>query len=121
MASHRRRIKRLSYRDQTGSSQAVHQAHWAGFEWAAGRTVVSYCGSWGEVQVWASTEPEGRRVILHACDVAGIPTSGVAAGEWVVTEAKVGRNGQPGQFIVPSLNGVALVSKRDGPSGAVYL
>jgi hypothetical protein len=121
MATRRWRIKRLRYRDQTGSSQAVHQAHWAGFEWDAGRVVVAYCGPWGEVQVWASTEAEGRRVVLHACEVAGIPASGVAAGEWVVTTAKEGRNGQAARFVVPTLGGVAVVSKRDGPSGPVYL
>lgn len=121
MASQRRRIKRISYRDQGNTSQAGHQAHWAGFAWNAGRVIVSYFGSWGEVQVWASSEAEGRRVVLHACAVAAIPTSGPQAGEWVVTEAKQGRNGQPGTFIVPTVGPYAFVSKRSGPSGPVYL
>jgi hypothetical protein len=121
MASHRRRIKRLSYRDQGGVSQAAHQAHWAGFSFEGGRTVVSYCGPWGEVQVWAADESEGRRVILHACSIAGIPVTGSDVGEWVVAEAKAGRNGQPGEFVVPTASGVAFVSKRPGPSGPVYL
>ena len=118
---HRRRIKRLSYRDQAGASQAAHQAHWSGFTFAAGRTVVSYVGPWGELQVWAADEAEGRRVILHACSVAGIPVAGPTAGEWVVTEAKAGRNGQEGEFVVPQAEGVSFVSKRPGPSGPVYL
>jgi hypothetical protein len=122
MASpHRNRIKLLGYRDQGNATQAQHQAHWRGFTFNAGRTVVSYCGSWGELQVWAANESEGRRVILHACSIASIPTSGPLAGEWVVTEAKAGRNGQPGAFVVPEAEGVAFVSKRPGPSGAVWL
>lgn len=121
MAGHRRRIKRLSYRDQTGASQAAHQAHWAGFSFSAGNTVVAYIGPWGTVQVWAASESEGRRVVLHACSIAGIPTTGPLAGEWVVTEARPGRNGQPGSFVVPEAEGVAFVSKRPGPSGPVYL
>lgn len=121
MASHRRRIKRLSYRDQSGASQAAHQAHWAGYTFAAGNTVVAYIGDWGTVQVWAASEAVGRSVILHACSIANIPTTGPLAGEWVVTEAKEGRNGQPGTFVVPQAEGVAFVSKRSGPSGPVYL
>jgi hypothetical protein len=121
MASHRRRIKRISYRDQGNTSQAGHQAHWAGFGWEAGRTVVAYIGDWGTVQVWAASEAEGRRVVLHACSIAQIPVSGAGAGEWVVTEAKAGRNGQGGTFVVPQVGPHAVVSKRPGPSGPVYL
>lgn len=112
------RIKRISYRDQTGSPQEVHQAHWSGFTWEAGRTVVSYCGPWGEVQVWASDEGEGRRVIAHACSVAGIPLTGSGVGEWIVTEAKEGRNGRPGTFQVAMVDGGPHVTKRAGPSGS---
>jgi hypothetical protein len=121
VASQRRRIKRISYRDQGNTGQAGHQAHWAGFEWEAGRTVVAYIGYWGTVQVWASNEAEGRRVILHACAIAQIPTAGSLAGEWVVTEAKAGRNGQPGTFIVPQFGEFPMVSKRRGPSGTAWL
>jgi hypothetical protein len=121
MTSQRRRIKKITYRDQGNTSQAGHQAHWAGFEWQAGRVVVSYCGDWGEVQVWASTEAEGRRVILHACAIAQIPIGGAAVGEWVVAVAKGGRNGQPGRFIVPQFGEFPMVTKRPSPSGAAWL
>lgn len=114
-------MKRLSYRDQGDASQAAHQAHWAGFTFAAGDVVVSYCGFWGEVQVWAASESVGRSVVLHACSIANIPTSGPQAGEWVVTRAKSGRNGQPGTFVVPTIEGRPMVSKRNGPSGPIYL
>lgn len=118
---HRYRIKRLGYRDQGSASQAAHQAHWAGFRFAAGRTVVAYIGEWGTIQVWAASESEGRRVIAHACSIASIPISGPLAGEWVVTIAKLGRCGQPGEFVVPQAEGVSFVSKRQGSSGPVWL
>lgn len=121
MTAHRRRVKRLGYRDQLGLSQAAHQAHWAGFEAQAGDVIVAYVGGWGTVQFWAATEGEGRRVVAHACSIAGIPLSGPGAGEWVVTTASGGRNGKPGRFVVPVVEGVALASKRPGPSGPVYL
>lgn len=83
--------------------------------------MVSYSGFWGEVQVWASTEAEGRRVVAHACAIAGIPLTGAQAGEWLITEVAEGRNGQSGSFIVPTVEGYPMVSKRAGPSGPVYL
>jgi hypothetical protein len=121
MATTRRRIKRIHYRDQGNTSQAAHQAHWRGFEWEAGDWVVSYVGPWGEVQVWAATEAEGRRVIAHACAIASIPLTGAGAGEWLASRAKNGRNGKTGRFCVPESEGVTFVSKRDGPSGPAYL
>lgn len=121
MTSTRRRIKRLSYRDQSGASQAAHQAHWDGFVAEAGNVIVSYVGPWGEVQFWGATEAEGRRVVEHACSIAGIPVTGPDVGEWVVTTGTGGRNGRPGTFAVPSADGTPVVSKRSGPNGPVYL
>lgn len=121
MASHRRRIKRLGYRDQQGLPQSAHQAHWSGFQAAAGDVIVAYIGDWGTVQFWAADEAEGRRVIAHACAIAGIPLTGASAGEWVITNATGGRNGKPGAFVVPVFDGVVMASKRSGPSGPVYL
>lgn len=115
------RCKTLTYRDQTGQPQHVHQNHWLGFEWEAGNTVVAYQGDWGTVQVWALNEAEGRRVINHACQIAGIPLSGPNRGEWIVTQAKPGRNGKPGRFRTHVLDGSAVVTKRIGPSGAPFI
>jgi len=116
-----RRTKRLTYRDQLGQPQEVHQAHWAGFEWEAGNTIVAYVGDWGTVQVWAQSEAEGRRVIGHACAVAGIPTSGAGVGEWVVTTTTSTRQGKPGRFVTGTILGRQVVSKRNGPSGPVMV
>jgi hypothetical protein len=115
------RQKRLVYRDQGGASQEAHQEHWRGFSFEAGSTVVAYVGGWGTVQVWAASEAEGRRVIEHACSIAGIPTTGAGVGEWIVTTAKAGRNGKAGTFMVPTAYGFPLVVKRSGPSGQPIL
>jgi len=109
--------KRLSYRDQTGAPQSAHAAHWEGFEFQAGRVIVVCRGPWGQLQVWAATEAEGRRVIRHAAAIAGLAVDNPAVGEWVVTTAKVGRNGQGGRYRVATVWGLPTVTKRQGPSG----
>ena len=111
-------VKRLTYRAQVPVSQQTHAAHWRGFTWEAGSAIVSYVGFWGEIQVWASSESEGRRVIGHACAIAGIPTTGEQAGEWIVTEATGGRNGRPGTFQTAQIGGATVVTARDGPNGS---
>ncbi len=117
----RRRTKRIGYRDQGNSSLATHQAHWAGFTWEAGSVIVAYIGAWGTVQVWAATEAEGRRVVGHACAVAAIPTSGASVGEWVVATTDDQRNGKPGTFGTAIVQGLPVVTKRNGPSGSALL
>jgi hypothetical protein len=115
------RRKRLTYRDLGGASREAHQEHWRGFTFEAGPVMVAYIGYWGRPQVWAASETEGRRVITHACSIANIPIDGPYAGEWVVTTAKDGRNGQPGTFAVPTAYGFPMVLKRIGPSGPAVL
>lgn len=115
------RCKTLTYRDQLGLPQYAHQNHWAGFEWDAGKVIVSYAGPWGEVQVWALNEGEGRRVIAHACAIAGIPLTGAGAGEWIVTESKSPRNGKTGRFRTHVLDGSPVVTKREGPDGMPFV
>lgn len=69
------RIKRkgLAYRDQGGAPLEAHSAHWADFSWRAGPVQVVSTGlAWGEPQVWAETEAEGRRVLAHAAAISGI-------------------------------------------------
>jgi len=109
--------KRVHYRDQGGATQAEHAAHWKGFTWATGKMIVSYVGHWGEIQVWGLTHDEARRVILHACAIASIPTSGAGAGEWIETEAKNPRYGKEVTVRVTELWGMPVVTKRNGPSG----
>lgn len=115
------RLKRLSYRDQNQKSQSQHQEHWRGFVWTSGRWVCSWSGPWGEVQCWASSEAEGRRVIGHACSIAGIPWGPEALGEWNASEAKPGRNGRVGTWGVAEMEGRPVVTKREGPAGSPWL
>jgi hypothetical protein len=115
------RLKTLSYRDQTGKSQEAHQEHWRGFQWSSGRVICSWVGSWGEIQVWASSEAEGRRVINHACAIAGIPFTFDPVGELVITEARPGRNGRSGTYGTAIMEGSPVVTKREGPSGSPFV
>jgi hypothetical protein len=109
--------KRLMYRDQTGADQAIHAEHWRGFTFQAGPVIVCCRGFWGQIQVWAASEAEGRRVIHHAADIADLPVDDPSKADWVVTRATAGRNGQPGTFRVATVWGLPTVTKRKGPSG----
>lgn len=110
--------KRLSYRDQSGSDVAAHAAHWEGFTWQSGSVIVTSEGPWGQVQVWASSEEEGKRVIRHAASIAGFNPDDPSEGEWLVAVAPAGRNGQSANMgVMLNADGLA-VSKREGPSGS---
>jgi hypothetical protein len=117
MASKVTKGKRLSYRDQTGASREAHAAHWDGFEFNAGPVIVACVGDWGNLQVWASSEAEGRRVINHAASIAGIPVDNPEEAEWIVTTSSNPRYGKPGRFRVATCWGLPVVTKREGPNG----
>ena len=60
--------KRLRYRGSEGVELSALVDHWRDFSWQSGSVRVRHTGaSWGTPEVWASTEAEGKRVILHAC------------------------------------------------------
>lgn len=109
--------KVFRYRDQEGRSLEEHTEHWRGFEWDAGPVCVIHKGArWGVPQVWASSATEGKRVIRHAGQIAGIDPD--AEGEWVVTGSLDPRYGRTGRMLVKGLrNGAISVTKRDGPTG----
>jgi len=109
--------KRLTYRDQNGLGQAAHASHWEGFEFDGGNTIVYSYGPWGQLQVWAASEAEGKRVIRHAASIAGLAVDDPVVGTWEVTTAKAGRNGQQGRYRVATIWGLPTVTKRQGPSG----
>jgi len=108
--------KKLTYRDRTGKTQAEHAAHWRGFVWQAGPVVVSCIGRWGEMQVWAASEGEGRRVIAHAAAAGGwnLLDKDVI---WEVAVARSGRNGKTGRMVTKETPLGVEVTKREGPSG----
>jgi hypothetical protein len=113
-----RLTKVLRYRDRTGASQAAHAAHWQGFTWSAGATIVAALGSWGTCQVWASSESEGKRVIRHAAAIGGFDPDGEEGAEWIVAQASGGRNGRSAQMVTMEGRQGLRVSKRAGPSGS---
>ena len=109
--------KRLSYRDQNGHTLETHTEHWRGFQWQAGPIVVTHEGGpWGKVQVWALTAEEGKRVIRHAGEVAGVDPD--AVGEWSTHSVQNSRYGQTGTMQPKPLgSGAISVTMRSGPSG----
>jgi hypothetical protein len=70
--SGKRKRKALGYRVRGEVVIDDHAAHWKGFEWRSGKVQVQSTGLWwGQPQVWAETESEGKRVLLHAAAIAG--------------------------------------------------
>lgn len=110
--------KTLSYRDQLGHTLETHTDHWRGFTWQAGPVVVtSEGGAWGRVQVWAATAEEGKRVIRHAGEVAGVDPDSSPC-EWHIHFAQNPRYGKTGTMAVQPLGAGAIsVTMRSGPSG----
>ena len=110
--------KELSYRDQTGADVCAHANHWDGFSWKSGPVQVQSKGlAWGQIQVWAVSADEGKRVIAHAAQVAGVNLSD-QRHRWVVATTQSSRNGVKLEM-VPQKDqwGAIRVSKRAGSSG----
>jgi hypothetical protein len=64
--------KRLSYRCLVTPTPEELSAHWEGFTWDTGAVQVRLTSKlFGEYQVWATDEEEGRRVIRHALSMSG--------------------------------------------------
>jgi hypothetical protein len=110
--------KILSYRDQSGASQAAHRAHWEGFTWRTGPVIVASVGPWGCCQVWAASESEGKRVVRHAAAIGGWDPDDPSRGRWIVRTTSNSRYGRRATVGVKVRRGVPWISKRDGPSGA---
>jgi hypothetical protein len=109
--------KTLTYRDQNGHTLETHTDHWRGFTWQAGPIVVTHAGArWGRLQVWAATAEEGKRVIRHAGEIAGVDPD--AEGEWQIHAAVNGRYGKSGLMGVRPLgSGAISVTMRAGSDG----
>jgi len=109
--------KTLGYRDLNGHTLATHTDHWRDFAWQAGPIVVTHEGAaWGRLQVWAATAEEGKRVIRHAGEIAGVDPD--QEGQWFVHVAQNSRYGKTGTMRVkPLKKGAISVTMRSGPSG----
>ena len=110
--------KRFRYLDQTFAPLADHVAHWEHFEWDAGPViVVSKNLSWGVPKVWAATAAEGKRVIRHAAQIAGVNLQD-PRHQWIVTGSGDPRYGQTGHMRVDTRGGQFVrITKRPGPDG----
>jgi hypothetical protein len=117
MAGERPLRKTFNYKDLNGHTLESHTDHWREFEWQAGPIVVTHQGArWGRLQVWAATAEEGKRVIRHAGEIAGVDPD--AEGEWFTHAAQNSRYGKLGTMRVKPLgNGAISVTKRSGPDG----
>lgn len=110
-------VKRLSYRATYQPSQANQAAHWAGFEFVGGPWQVIYKGPWGQIQVWAESEAEGRRVIEHAC-AGGAINPQHPQGEWFVVRVASPRYAKPTRYRTMVRFGSPVVTCRQGPNGS---
>lgn len=112
--------KRFTYRAQGPVNIEEHRAHWADFTFTSGPYQVILKGPWGEPQVWASSEAEGKRVIRHAALIAGIDETHPDA-EWLVRKTKDTRIGKE-YPVRTALIEVCCpwVTSREGPSGIPF-
>jgi hypothetical protein len=117
MATHGRRLKRLTYRDQGNTSLELHTEHWVGFTWQSGPVIVASVGPWGCVKVWAANAEEGKRVIRHAAAIAGFDPDRDSGARWIVTLDKSGRSDAVRTYGTRVLKYGIAVTKRDGPDG----
>lgn len=115
MPSRRPLEKKLSYRlnitpENESEMLASVAAHWDGFTWETGRTIVAWVSeTFGTVQVWAIDESEGRGVVEHALAHMGADET---AGEWIITESTSPRFGRVGTVRA------TIAAVRSGPHGA---
>ena len=108
--------KRLRYRSESGLGLGEVIDHWKDFSWSAGPVCVKHTGSsWGSPQVWAASESEGKRVLLHAAGEAGIDPNQV--GKWLIGSSDNARYGVPGTMRVNTKGGYYWITSRDGEDG----
>jgi hypothetical protein len=105
--------KRFKYRSSSGLGLGAIVDHWKDFTFEAGPVIVGHSGaSWGNPQVWAATEDEGKRVIRHAAREAGIDPDQV--GRWRISSSNSARFGVSGSMSVDTRGGYYWITSRDG-------
>lgn len=109
-----RRLRKLfRYRSKSTRDLGQLSAYWENFEWNAGPVCVFHTGAWwGDPQVWAESEEEGRRVIRFAAGEAGIDPDQV--GEWRTSSSRSPRYGMSGTMKILRKEGFPWVASRDG-------
>ncbi len=111
------RLRKL-FRFRLKANKSLEQvtAHWKDFTWESGVYIVKANGPWGQCQVWAKDEKEGRRVIMHALTHGGWLEKEEEA-EWQIDEAKSSRYGIEATFGVDGSVNRPWITMREGPSG----
>jgi hypothetical protein len=113
-SGHRLR-KQFRYRSKSGLSLAQRSAYWEWFQWRSGDVIVRHEGAWwGNPQVWAEDEEEGKRVIRFAAGEAGLDPD--QTGEWKVSSSSSPRYGMSGTMKIQLYKGFPWISSRGGAS-----
>ena len=108
--------KRLRYRSLSGIGLGELVDHWKDFTFTGGPVCVKHTGSsWGSPQVWAASEAEGKRVLLHAAGEAGVDPNQV--GRWRVGRSDSSRIGVSLEMRVDTTGGYYWITERDGSNG----
>ena len=108
--------KRLRYRSLSGIGLGELVDHWKDFSFEGGPYRVRWTGgTWGTVEVWASSEAEGKRVIQHAAGEAGFDP--FETGGWSVRLTSSTRLGVSGTMRVDTTGGYYWITERDGSNG----
>ena len=105
--------KRLRYRGSEGVELSALVDHWRDFSWQSGPVRVRHTGArWGNPEVWAASEAEGKRVLFHAAREAGIDPNQV--GRWSARSSDSSRLGVSDTMRVDTTGGYYWITARDG-------
>jgi hypothetical protein len=105
--------KRFRYRSQSGIGLGELIDYWKDFTVESGPYRVRHIGAnWGNLEVWAATEDEGKRVIRHAGGEAGIDPDQV--GRWSTRRSDSTRLGVSATMRVDTTGGYYWITSRDG-------
>jgi hypothetical protein len=110
--------KVFRYRDPSLKDLEAHYNHWKDFEWESGPWMVISQGlEWGKPQAWAKSEEEGKRVLSHAAQIAGMNLNS-SSHRWRVAEV-VGYRERPvmKMRVHRDVNGRLWIAERTGPAG----
>jgi hypothetical protein len=110
--------KAFRYRDPSLKDLEEHREHWKDFEWESGPWMVISDGLlWGKPRVWAKSEAEGRRVLTHAAQIAGMNLNS-SSHRWVVREVDGYRERPVMKMRVHrDVNGRLWIAERTGSDG----
>ena len=111
------RLRKLfRFRLKTPKSLEQVTAYWKDFTWESGAYLVKANGPWGQQQVWAKDEAEGRRVIMRSLKYGGWVEKEEEVA-WQLDEVKNNRYGLEATFGIDGSINRPWITMREGPSG----